>query len=123
MAETLHCWRCNSQLEDEPLPLAREATCTACGADLHVCRTCQFFDPTVANACRETVAERVTDKMRANFCGYLVPRLGPAATQAAGADRSALDQLFGLGDSTAAGSPSTADAARAALEALFDKPR
>ena len=84
---------------------------------------CQFFEPSVANACRETVAERVTDKTRANFCGYLVPRLGRAAAEAAGTDRSALDQLFGLGANAPKGSPTTADAARAALDDLFSKPR
>ena len=123
MADNLHCWRCNALLAEEPLPLARAASCTACGADLHVCRMCRFFDPSVANACRETVAERVTDKTRANFCGYLVPREGPAAAQAASTDRSALDQLFGLAGKAAEGSPTSADAARTALDELFGKPR
>ena len=53
-----------------PLPLARLAECLSCGTDLHVCRLCKFFDTHVAKQCREPVAEDVTDKDRANFCGY-----------------------------------------------------
>lgn len=123
--DNLVCWRCGHSLMDEPLPLGREATCLGCGADLHVCRLCEFFDPRVANECREPVAERVVNKQRANFCGYHKPR--PSAHQAgdgeASAARSGLESLFGLGTDSTQASPDTADAARAALEALFGKPK
>jgi hypothetical protein len=40
-------------------------TCDACGADLHVCRNCAHHDPSAYNECRETSAERVSDRERA----------------------------------------------------------
>ena len=121
--DDLQCWRCGHALDDEPLPLAREATCRGCGADLHVCRLCEFFDSSKANECREPVAERVVNKARANFCGYLTPRpkafaANDAATSSA---RSGLEALFGLGDGSTSGSPDRADTARSALDALFRK--
>jgi hypothetical protein len=57
---------------------------------------CEFYDPGRANACREPVAEPVSDKMRANFCGWFRPRAGlqGEGDAAAGAARQALDDLF-----------------------------
>jgi hypothetical protein len=73
-------------------------TCEACSADLHVCRNCRHHDPSAYNECRESSAERVSDRERANRCDYFAP--------AGGAGRS--------GDA-----PATA---RAALDGLFKKP-
>ena len=114
------CWRCGAGLNDEPLPLARAAQCRACRADLHVCKLCQFYATQVANECREPIAERVVNKERANFCGYFTPRAdahrpAPEATTA----RAALESLFGADGGPA--SPTSADAAQAALEDLFRK--
>jgi hypothetical protein len=119
----LVCWRCGHALTEEPLPLARAAACTACGADLHVCRFCEFFDTRVANECREPIAERVVNKLRANFCGYLKPKAGAytANDASAAAARGGLESLFGLDNGTTAASPTTEDAARSALDALFGK--
>lgn len=95
-AETLSCWRCGAALADEPLPLSRTAECRACRAELHVCRMCEFYDTTRANACREPVAEPVSDKARANFCGWFQPRagLGPAGEDPTEAARRQLEDLF-----------------------------
>ena len=95
---TLVCWKCGASLDAEPLPLARLAECPACHADLHVCRLCEFYDPGVANSCREPIADVVKDKERANFCGYFQPR--PDAWAGTVADpsrqaRASLDALFG----------------------------
>lgn len=95
--DTLNCWRCGAAVVDEPLPLSRTAECRQCRAELHVCRMCEFYDTSRANACREPVAEPVADKARANFCGWFRPRHGLAGQQddAAAAARQALDDLFG----------------------------
>ncbi|MCC7121903.1 MAG: hypothetical protein IT493_10145 [Gammaproteobacteria bacterium] len=121
--DNFQCWRCGASLADEPLPLAREARCRGCGADLHVCRLCTFYDTRVANACREPIADKVNDKTRANFCGYLVPRgdAHVAVDGASAAARAGLDGLFGLADSASTASPTTPDAARDALDDLFRK--
>lgn len=94
--EKLNCWRCGVEVTDEPLPLSRTAECRQCRAELHVCRMCEFYDTGKAHACREPVAEPVSDKTRANFCGWFRPRPGLQATGdgAAEAVRQRLDDLF-----------------------------
>lgn len=59
---------------------------------------CAHYDPGAYNACRETQAERVGDRERANRCDYYAP-----------ADEGAVS---GVGEEAAA---------RARLEALFKK--
>lgn len=41
-----------------------------CRADLRVCLNCTFYDPKVAQQCRERRAEPVLDKEAGNFCEY-----------------------------------------------------
>ncbi|MEZ4330553.1 MAG: hypothetical protein R3F35_02290 [Myxococcota bacterium] len=50
--------------------------CDRCSADLHVCRNCAHHDPTAYNECRESSAERVLERDRANRCDYFRPRTG-----------------------------------------------
>lgn len=117
----LVCWKCGAPFGDTPLPLSRFAECKACHGPLHTCRQCEFYDTRVAKSCRETIAEEVKDKTRANFCDYLRPRPGAfTATDTGAADqaRSELESLFGLAPGAAPSSPD-ADAARAALDKLF----
>lgn len=121
MAEEWVCWKCGASIADQPLPLARLSICAACRSDLHVCRLCTFYDPGVAKACREPVAEEVQDKGRANFCGYFQPRPGawrPQGAAATGAARAQLEALFGGGDGAPDGRE--AEQARERLEQLFD---
>ena len=98
MNDTLQCWKCGASLAALTLPLGRRDACPSCRAELHVCRMCRFFDPRVAQQCREPLAEDQRDKTRANFCGYFVPR--PDAYRGGGAAvaqgvRNALEALFG----------------------------
>jgi hypothetical protein len=48
--------------------------CLFCGADLHVCLSCEFYDLKSYQECREPQAERVKEKDRANRCEYFSPR-------------------------------------------------
>jgi len=120
-ATNLECWRCGAPLGDLLLPLARNATCDRCDADLHVCLMCMFHDRGVAHQCREPIAEEVNDKQRANFCGYLQLR-GAAHRESGHADpgraRAELDALFGL-DTPAGATPESADSSRRELDRLF----
>ncbi len=124
MSETYTCWKCGGLLTEVLLPLPRHEECPHCRAQLHVCRMCVFFDPAVAQQCREPVAGFVSDKQRANFCGYfqINPAAVPASPDPAGGARGRLDALFG-GESTAAAAetPGAEDAAREQLERLFRK--
>ena len=68
------CFNCG-----HPIQLLSGATvlkkdvCPSCDADLHCCKNCRFFDPSVHNECRETQAEWVRYKDKGNYCDYFVP--------------------------------------------------
>ena len=82
---------------------------------------CEFFDPEVRRGCREPVADEVSDREHANFCGYFTPAAGPGPgmeEHVSRAARAELDALFGLTSSDTA-SPDDADEARRRLDALF----
>jgi hypothetical protein len=125
----LECWKCGQRVSDLPKPLGRREECPACHADLHCCRQCTFYDTSAPKHCRETVADEVREKERANFCGYftLHPNAYTATdNRAADAARTQLDALFGDDGSGAAPSQaagnaalSAADKARQELESLF----
>ncbi|HKQ81702.1 MAG TPA: hypothetical protein VJS42_05875, partial [Steroidobacteraceae bacterium] len=116
----LVCWKCGASLAALSLPLRRQDECRACGAALHACKLCEFYDVTVAKHCREPIAEIVREKDRANYCDYFKPRPGAYSTKRdteAGAAKAQLDALFG--GSTAG--PSAADDVRRKLDDLFKK--
>ena len=101
MSEQAQCWKCGTSVQELLLMpgrrVARLAECHRCHSDLHVCRACAFYDTRVARQCRETVAEEVLDKVRANFCDYFQYRddaYQPGDSSAAEAARKALDDLF-----------------------------
>lgn len=81
--------------------VARTEECPHCGADMHCCKNCRFFDPGKNNQCSETQAEWVRDKISANFCDFFEPskRL-PLTTRGSGETsrgddvRKAFDNLF-----------------------------
>jgi hypothetical protein len=118
------CWKCGATLADLLLPLARLAECPACRAELHVCRSCVYYDTRVANHCREPVAEPVGDKTRANFCGYFQFRADAWQPQAAAQEQSARAQLDSLFGGTAGAAQDQTDAEHTALDQLFNsKPK
>jgi hypothetical protein len=120
----LVCWKCGASLEEMSLPLLRLDECPQCHAELHVCKMCEWYSVAVAKHCRETIAEEVKDKERANFCDYFKPKQdahSPVSADAAKA-KTDLEALFGGGSKSGeAAEPSAADKARAELEALFGK--
>lgn len=117
----IRCWRCGITVAPELLPLRREEVCAGCNADLHVCRLCRFFNPSVSDGCDEPVAGGVTNKERANFCDYFKPSAHAWRGGEGGADaaaRARLDALFGASDSNGSSADPAADSA-AELERLF----
>ncbi len=78
------CFSCGKELIfSERIGLREE--CDQCRSDVHVCRNCHFYDPKVYNECRETQAEIVQEKDRANRCDDFQPRQGASA----GVDKAA----------------------------------
>ncbi len=97
MAGSLSCFSCGKEISFADR-IGRREECSSCGADAHVCKNCEFYDPKVYNECRETSAEVVREKDRANYCDFFSPRTG------------------------ASGGVSKADLLKAQAEALFKKP-
>ncbi|MGE0372315.1 MAG: hypothetical protein AB7Q01_10560 [Gammaproteobacteria bacterium] len=122
-ADACVCWKCGAEQQELLLPLARLAECPSCRAQLHVCRMCRYFDTKAAQQCREPVADLVTDKQRANFCGYF--QIRPDAfipdSGKAGESRREMEALFGGTVTPASESRSQEDAARDKLNDLFKK--
>lgn len=50
--------------------VTRTEECPYCGRHLHSCKMCTFYDQKVYNECRESNADRIVDKEKANFCDY-----------------------------------------------------
>jgi hypothetical protein len=98
MDNGLRCWKCGASLADYTLPLRRLEECRGCGAELHVCRMCEFYDLSKAKHCQEPIADEVKDKIRANFCDYFRPTptaWQPGQLSAAEQAKAQLEALFG----------------------------
>ncbi len=121
--QPLSCWNCGRCMEDVPLPLSRYAECPGCRSELYVCRMCRFYDPGVAQACREPMADEVKEKTRANFCDFLEPSpeaWQPGASTPNSDAEQRLQELFGGGSSGAAGDSGAKPAdPLSELESLF----
>jgi hypothetical protein len=85
---------------------------------------CEFFDTAAPQQCREPVADLVSDKARANFCGYfrINPHAFTASADQADASRRQLDALFGHESSgVEPGADSAGSPQHEKLEDLFKK--
>ncbi|HEX9501665.1 MAG TPA: hypothetical protein VGA10_08435 [Thermoanaerobaculia bacterium] len=100
--EVFKCNKCGEQrigLEDPTF----EEGCVKCGADLHTCGNCRFFDTTTMWECRENITARVANKHARNTCTFFQPKV--VKDLAADKHRQ----------------PQTPDDARKAFDALFKK--
>lgn len=124
------CYKCLEDLVFE-VKIGRRDTCPNCGANLHSCRNCRFWNPSVHNQCTEVKAEFIRDREDGNFCGFFQFRVvGEDVSAEANAAKSKLEALFGAGPKkpglevlggAPAGQLSPEAAARAKLDALFKK--
>lgn len=88
------CHHCGKPIGDIER-VGRRDTCLSCGADLHCCLNCEFYEPTHHNQCRETEAERQVDKQVGNFCDYFSFRAGGGTIAKKDDARARLAALFG----------------------------
>ncbi|OFZ27106.1 MAG: hypothetical protein A2381_10640 [Bdellovibrionales bacterium RIFOXYB1_FULL_37_110] len=69
----IYCFKCRSEINIEAgTKIMRRDECDKCGASLRCCRMCIHYDISSYNECRESVAERILEKEKANFCDYFV---------------------------------------------------
>jgi hypothetical protein len=122
-ADTLRCYRCGDSLAAIALPLRRLELCPGCGVELHVCRMCRHFAPSLPDACDEDDAVVVRDKAAANFCDFFVPATGAFDGRELRAGAAAEQQLKALfGEPAAPGvSGVDPDSDLEAAEKLFRK--
>ncbi len=68
-----YCHACgNEQIFDVKVgvKVGRRDSCPHCGADLHVCKNCRLWDPSIHNQCREPEAAFIRDREEGNFCAH-----------------------------------------------------
>jgi len=62
-----YCWKCQNELIFE-VKMQRTDLCPHCGADLHCCKNCEYWDPGAHKQCIEPISEYVPDKEKMNHC-------------------------------------------------------
>lgn len=68
----LVCWSCKREVEFTD-KLMRSDHCPQCDMPLKCCHNCRFYDREAHQKCRESQAEWVRYKEKANLCSYFVP--------------------------------------------------
>jgi hypothetical protein len=95
-----YCYKCSNELEmivKVGVKVARLDTCPHCGANMHCCRNCRFYDPNVHNECLETQADFIRDREEPNFCAHFEIKnrdAAPEADDSADKAKKKLDALF-----------------------------
>lgn len=100
--EAFKCNQCG-QLRHSLSELTSDELCGKCGADLHTCGNCRFFDTTTLWECRENIPARISGKHARNECTFFSPKI----VKDLSADKGR--------------QPQTPDDARKAFDALFKK--
>lgn len=99
--EVVRCARCGNELT-VAAAWSAEGTCGRCGAHMHSCAQCAYFDTSAAFECQKQVPARVSPKDMRNTCALFEPRTtverettsstgGGSGTSSA---RKAFDDLF-----------------------------
>jgi hypothetical protein len=100
--DAFKCNKCG-QIRHSLGELTHIDVCGGCGADLHTCGNCRFFDATTLWECRENIPARVVGKHVKNECTFFQPKI----VKDLAADKGK--------------QPQTPDDARKAFDALFKK--
>ena len=72
--DAFKCNKCG-QIRHSLGPLTSADVCVSCGADLHTCGNCRFFDSTTLWECRENIPARVVGKHVKNECTFFQPKI------------------------------------------------
>lgn len=68
----IHCFSCQKELKFSDSKISFREECPFCRADVHACKNCHHYDPKAYNECKETTADVVREKDRANYCDHFV---------------------------------------------------
>jgi hypothetical protein len=72
--DAFKCNKCG-QIRHSLGELTSADLCNGCGADLHTCGNCRFFDSTTLWECRENIPARVVGKHAKNECTFFQPKI------------------------------------------------
>jgi len=91
--DSSQCAQCKKDIAPA-IPVGRRDECEHCGADLHACLNCKFYDTGSYNDCKESSASIVREKHRSNFCDYFVWQSKAYAKDQASSQLAAAEALF-----------------------------
>jgi hypothetical protein len=106
------CFNCAATL---PGDIDFRGNCPKCGAALHCCKQCAYFEPSTRFQCMKPVPVRIAVKDQANDCTFFKPRVTVARDSA-----PPVPSLAGPAPNVP--EPKSASDARAAFDSLFKKP-
>jgi hypothetical protein len=69
--EKVRCTTCGASLQ---VGITIDSRCPKCGADLHACRQCTYFDPGARFECRQPIPARIVNKQARNSCDLFAAR-------------------------------------------------
>jgi hypothetical protein len=93
----MRCFACHADLAlSSAERIGFRDACEHCSADLHACKNCAHHDPSAYNECRESSAERVPDRERANRCDYFALAVAEGLGEPAAGSEGKLSELEAL---------------------------
>jgi hypothetical protein len=109
------CFNCATSL---PQDVDFSGVCPKCGADLHCCKQCTYFDPSTRFQCAKPIPVRIAVKDKANDCTLFKPRVTVARD---GVSSNGTSPAAQQSSSAIPPAPRNADDARSAFDKLFKK--
>jgi hypothetical protein len=111
------CFNCATALAAD---VDFSGVCPKCGAELHCCKQCNYFDPSTRFQCAKPIPARIAVKDKANDCALFKPRV-TVARDGVATNGYAPAANGSASSSSAPPAPKNADDARSAFDKLFKK--
>jgi hypothetical protein len=108
------CYNCSTTLAPD-MPF--NGPCPKCGAQLHCCKQCSYFEPSTRFQCMKPIPARIAVKDQANECTLFKPRVTVAREATSNPGGGAGQRPVGLNTPP----PRSASDARDAFDRLFKK--
>lgn len=110
------CFNCSTTLAAD---IDFNGVCPKCGAELHCCKQCSYFDPSTRFQCAKPIPARIPLKDKANECTLFKARV-TVARDGVSSNGNGHSQSP-ASSASAPPAPRNADDARSAFDKLFKK--
>jgi len=111
------CFNCATTM---PPGIDLNGTCPKCNAELHCCKQCTHFEPSMRFQCQKPIPVRIAIKDKANTCNLFSARV-TVAREGTNNGMSAPGPNHGGSPAGGPPAPRNADDARSAFDRLFKK--